>query len=71
MNSNAELRQLNNRHGFVYETGTSIFKHNLYDVTASVVRWSEFLATDPEPRVRFLALPEKKQWVWNGVHSAS
>jgi hypothetical protein len=28
--------------------------------TASVVQWSEILATDPEARVRFLALPEKK-----------
>jgi hypothetical protein len=28
--------------------------------TASVVQWSEFLATDPETRVRFPALPEKK-----------
>jgi hypothetical protein len=28
--------------------------------TASVVKWSEFLATDPEARVRFPALPEKK-----------
>jgi hypothetical protein len=28
--------------------------------TASVVQWSEFLATDPEARVRFPALPEKK-----------
>jgi hypothetical protein len=27
---------------------------------ASVVWWSEFLATDPEARVRFKALPEKK-----------
>jgi hypothetical protein len=26
---------------------------------------------DPEARVRFPALPEKKEWVWNGVHSAS
>jgi hypothetical protein len=25
-----------------------------------VVQWSEFLATDPEVRVRFPALPEKK-----------
>jgi hypothetical protein len=25
-----------------------------------MVRWSEFLATDPEARVRFRALPEKK-----------
>jgi hypothetical protein len=40
-------------------------------VTASVVYWSEFLATDMEARVRFPALPEKKLWVWNGVHSAS
>jgi hypothetical protein len=28
--------------------------------TASVVKWSEFLATDPEARVRFPELPEKK-----------
>jgi hypothetical protein len=28
--------------------------------TASVVYWSEFLATDPDARVRFPALPEKK-----------
>jgi hypothetical protein len=27
-------------------------------MTASVVWWSEFLATDPVVRVRFLALPE-------------
>jgi hypothetical protein len=29
-------------------------------MTASVILWSEFLATDPEARVRFPALPEKK-----------
>jgi hypothetical protein len=29
-------------------------------LTASVVWWSEFLATDPETRVRFPALPKKK-----------
>jgi hypothetical protein len=28
--------------------------------TASVVKWSEFLATHPEARVRFPALPQKK-----------
>jgi hypothetical protein len=28
----------------------------------TVVQWSEFLATDPEARVRFPALPEKKKW---------
>jgi hypothetical protein len=28
-------------------------------MTASEVYWSEFLATDPEARVRFPALPEK------------
>jgi hypothetical protein len=28
--------------------------------TASVAEWSEFLATDPEYRVRFPTLPEKK-----------
>jgi hypothetical protein len=30
------------------------------EITASVVWWSEFLATDPEARVRFAAIPEKK-----------
>jgi hypothetical protein len=29
-------------------------------MTASVVQWSEFLATYPEAWVRFPALPEKK-----------
>jgi hypothetical protein len=28
--------------------------------TASMVQWSEILATDPEARVRFPAIPEKK-----------
>jgi hypothetical protein len=28
------------------------------DMAASVVLWSEFLATDPEVRVRFPALPD-------------
>jgi hypothetical protein len=37
----------------------NFFKFRL-QVTASVVLWSEFLATDPEARVRFPALPEKK-----------
>jgi hypothetical protein len=32
---------------------------SVYCLTASVVWWSEFLATDPEARVRFPALPEK------------
>jgi hypothetical protein len=32
-------------------------------MTASVIKWSEFLATDPEARVRFPALPEKKNVV--------
>ena len=41
--------------------------------TASVVQWSEFLATDTEfsgsipGATRF----SEQQWVWNGVHSAS
>ena len=41
--------------------------------TASVVQWSEFLATDTEVSG---SIPEatrfsEQQWVWNGVHSAS
>jgi hypothetical protein len=44
-----------------------------YFQDASVAWWSEFLATDPEVpdsipgATRF----SEKQWVWNGVHSAS
>jgi hypothetical protein len=29
-----------------------------FNMTAVVVWWSEFLATDPEDRVRFQALPD-------------
>ena len=42
-------------------------------VTASVVQWSEFLATDTEVpgsipgATRF----SEQYWIWNGVHSAS
>jgi hypothetical protein len=39
------------KHYYFYVSGTQ---------TASVVWWPEFLATDPEARVRFPALPEKK-----------
>jgi hypothetical protein len=35
------------------------WKSNLL-TSASVVQWLEFLDTDPEARVRFPALPEKK-----------
>jgi hypothetical protein len=35
-------------------------KSNMPVSTASVVWWSEFLATDPEARLRFPAIPEKK-----------
>jgi hypothetical protein len=41
-------------------------EHSLYcsfNVTASVVYWLELLATDPEARVRFPALPGKKKAV--------
>jgi hypothetical protein len=43
----------------------SVLYSKKYDIpkTVSVVSWSEFLTTDPEARVRFSALPEKKQWV--------
>jgi heme/copper-type cytochrome/quinol oxidase subunit 2 len=37
-----------------------VFQIVIAALTASVVQWSEFLATDPEDRVRFLALPEKE-----------
>jgi hypothetical protein len=41
--------------------------------TASVVWWSEFLATDPEVlgSIPGASRFSEKQWVWNGVHPAS
>jgi hypothetical protein len=41
-------------------SGHTIWFRIQHFVTASVVEWSEFLATDPKARVRFPALPEKK-----------
>jgi hypothetical protein len=45
----------------------------LSNETASVVEWSEFLATDPEVLDSILGASRfsEKWWVWNGVHSAS
>jgi hypothetical protein len=39
---------------------SSIFILSWQPLTAFVVYWSELLATDPEARVRFPELPEKK-----------
>jgi hypothetical protein len=41
-------------------------------MTAYVVCWSEFLATDPEVlgSIPGASRFSEKQWVWNGVHSA-
>jgi hypothetical protein len=36
---------------------TDLLEVGTFVATASVVRWSEFLATDPEVRVRIPALP--------------
>jgi hypothetical protein len=42
-------------------------------MTASVVKWSEFLATDPEVlgSIHGASRFSEKQRFWNGVHSAS
>jgi hypothetical protein len=37
--------------------------------TTSVVWWSEFMATDPEVRVRFPALPYFVRSSWSGTES--
>jgi hypothetical protein len=37
-----------------------LFSLSKLTITASAVYWSAFLATDPEARFRFPALPEKK-----------
>jgi hypothetical protein len=51
----------------VYFTTLSLF------TTASVVYWSEFLATNPEVlgSIPGASRFSEKQWVCNGVHSAS
>jgi hypothetical protein len=41
----------------------------MVSMTASVVWWSEFLATDPQSRVRFPALPEEKKSSVSGTGS--
>jgi hypothetical protein len=38
-------------------------------MTTSVVYWSEFLAADPEARVRFLALPDFLRSSWSEAGS--
>jgi hypothetical protein len=43
----------------VQNGGSRFFQNVGTFQTASVVLWSEFLATDPETRVRFPTLPEK------------
>jgi hypothetical protein len=54
-----------------------IHKHNYINVciglceTASVVLWSEFLATEVLGSIPGASRFSEKQWVWNGVHSAS
>jgi hypothetical protein len=40
---------------------TVFFEMMLFHKTASLVWWSEFLATDPDVRVRFPTLPDFKR----------
>jgi hypothetical protein len=49
------------------------FMYETKERTASVVWWPEFLATDPEVlgSIPGASRFSDKQWVWNGVHSAS
>jgi hypothetical protein len=53
--------------------GHNCFLPNIFQFTASVVYWSEFLATDPEVlgSITGASRFSEKQRVWNGVHSAS
>jgi hypothetical protein len=52
---------------------TTLLKLDLFLMTASVILWSEFLATDPEVPGSILGATRfsEKQWVWNKIHSAS
>jgi hypothetical protein len=51
----------------------SILKHEHIDNTPEDFEWSEFLATDPEVlgSIPVASRFFEKQWIWNGVHSAS
>jgi hypothetical protein len=50
----------------------SLFPLTEKPMTASVVEWSEFVATDPEVlgSIPGTSRSSEKQRVWNGVHSA-
>jgi hypothetical protein len=64
-NLSGRIKQLsNNKKKFREVLLLFLYFHSFYNMnlcrTASVVWWSEFLATDPETRVLFPALLEKK-----------
>jgi hypothetical protein len=42
----------------IYQVSPGFNSHTECNPTASVIYWSQFLATDPEVRVRFPALPD-------------
>jgi hypothetical protein len=52
-----------------YYTYDGSYEKYMFVTTASVVWWSEFLATDPEVRVRFLALPDSLRSSGSGTGS--
>jgi hypothetical protein len=53
--------------------GSVLWRLMMASETASVVCWSEFLATDPEVKgsIPVATRFSEKKWVWNRVHSAS
>jgi hypothetical protein len=59
-------------YNFIHVPGLFLFLF-LITLTASVVEWSEFLATDPEVlnSIPGTSRFSEKHWVWNGIHSAS
>jgi hypothetical protein len=59
----AAIRHLNYIYAFQYEAlflteAKTCYSQRREEITESVVQWSDFLATDPEVRARFLALPD-------------
>jgi hypothetical protein len=54
-------------------TVTQFYIHWGWRAIASVISWSELLATDPEVPGSILGITRfsEKQWAWNRVHSPS
>jgi hypothetical protein len=71
--TNKKKHQRHSAETFIYIQNRESTIHSSFIATASVVWWSEFLAADPEDPGSITGTTKfsEKQYVLNGVHSAS